>query len=169
MMMGAGRIRVNLNVFGANQYTLPQQAKQLSVYFTLQYLILKCGSVIGRLVLPILRQDVKCFGATDCYSLTFGVTSMVMFIGFVCLVSGSSSYVKKPPSGNMLIKVFKCIAVRVVEGSVSFLFDGFKFTSSLEFQEKSERNSAAQTQSPTGSIMPMRSSATKSLATPRPS
>jgi dipeptide/tripeptide permease len=111
MIIGSGSLRANLSIFGANQYKLPEQATQLSVYFTLQYFVLKSGSVIGRLVLPILRQDLKCFGMNDCYPLSFGVTSAVMFTGLVVLLCGYSCYVKKPPSGNMLIKVCKCILV----------------------------------------------------------
>lgn len=111
MTMGTGGIRVNLNIFGANQYKLPDQAAQLSVYFTLQYLVLKCGSILGRLATPILSQDIKCFGEDDCYSLSFGVTALVMFSSLVILACGNSSYVKKPTSGNMLIKVSKCIQV----------------------------------------------------------
>lgn len=112
MAISTGSIRVNLSIFGANQYKLPAQAAQLSVYFTLQYFVLKCGSIIGRLATPILRQDVKCFGMNDCYSLSFGVTALAMFVGLLILVCGNSSFVKKPPSGNMLIKVFKCFQVR---------------------------------------------------------
>lgn len=111
MTIGSGSIRVNLSIFGANQYKLPEQAAQLSVYFTLQYLVLKCGSILGRLITPILRQDVKCFGLDDCYSLSFGVTALAMFTSLVILICGNSSYVKKPTSGNMLIKVCKCIQV----------------------------------------------------------
>lgn len=111
MTIGSGSIRVNLSIFGANQYKLPEQAAQLSFYFTLQYLVLKCGSILGRLTTPILREDVKCFGMNDCYSLSFGVTALVMFVGLVILVCGNSSYVKKPTGGNMLIKVWKCVQV----------------------------------------------------------
>lgn len=111
MIIGAGSIRVNLSVFGANQYKLPEQAAQLSVYFTLQYFFMKLGSVLGRLISPILRQDVKCFGLSDCYSLSFGVAAAVMFTALLFLICGSSTFVKKPPSENMLMKVCKCIQV----------------------------------------------------------
>lgn len=111
MIIGSGSIRVNLSIFGANQYKIPEQAAQLSSYFSLQYLVLKCGSVLGRLLTPILRQDVKCFGTSDCYPLSFGVTAIAMLIGFVVLISGSSKYVKQPPAENMMVKVCKCIMV----------------------------------------------------------
>lgn len=112
MIMAAGSIRVNLSVFGANQYRLPEQAAQLSVYFTLQYFVLKCGSVLARFVAPILRQDVQCFGMSDCYPLSFGVSVVVMMTGFFFLICGNALYVKRPPSGNMLMKVCGCVMVR---------------------------------------------------------
>jgi solute carrier family 15 (oligopeptide transporter), member 1 len=113
MVIGSGSTRANLSVFGANQYQLPEQSAQLSVYFSLQFFMLNCGSVLGRLVTPILRQDVKCFGMNDCYPLSFGLTAAVMFAGAMVFICGSSSYVKKPPSGdNMLVKVIKCCWVR---------------------------------------------------------
>lgn len=112
-MISSGSIRVNLSIFGANQYRLPEQADQLSYYFTIQYLMLKSGSVVGRFVAPILREDVKCFGMSDCYSLSFGVTALAMAIGLFVLFIGNSFYVKRPPGGNALIKVCKCVAVRV--------------------------------------------------------
>lgn len=111
MVIASGSIRVNLSVFGANQYRLPEHAAQLSVYFTLQYFVLKCGSVLARFVAPILRQDVQCFGMSDCYPLSFGVAAVVMMTGFVFLIAGNALYVKNPPSGNMLLKVCGCVTV----------------------------------------------------------
>jgi solute carrier family 15 (oligopeptide transporter), member 1 len=111
MVIGSGSIRVNLSIFGATQYKLPEQAAQLSVYFTFQYFVLKCGSVMGRLLSPILRQDVKCFGMNDCYPLAFGFTAAAMTSGFLVLILGSSIYVKLPTSGNMMVKVCRCIIV----------------------------------------------------------
>lgn len=112
MMMASGGIRVNLSVFGADQYKLPEQAAQLSAYFTLNYFVLKCGSVIARFVTPVLRQDVQCFGMADCYPLVFGVTALITATGFVLLICGNGLYVKNPPGGNMLMKVCGCVTVR---------------------------------------------------------
>lgn len=112
MVIASGGIRVNLSVFGADQYKLPEQAAQLSAYFTLNYFVLKCGSVLARFVMPVLRQDVQCFGMADCYSLAFGATAGITVTGFVLLICGNALYVKNPPGGNMLMKVCGCITVR---------------------------------------------------------
>lgn len=108
MVISNGSIRVNLSVFGANQYKLPEQS---ALYLTLAYFILKFGSVVARITVPILRQDVKCFGMTECYPLSFGITAFMMMSCSILLVWGSPLYVKKPPSGNMMIKVCGCITV----------------------------------------------------------
>lgn len=114
MVISQGSVRVNLSVFGADQYKLPEQS---ATYLTYSYLFLKFGSVVARTVVPILRQDVQCFGASDCYPLAFGSLAVMMITGSVLLVCGSSKYSKKPPSGNMLFKVCGCIVV----GSVKVL------------------------------------------------
>lgn len=111
MVTAYGSIRANLSVFGANQYKVPEQAAQLGAYFTLQYLFLKVGTVLGRFVLPLTRNEVKCFGRNDCYPLSFGLVAVVMISGFFILIVGNSFYVKKPPSGNMLLKVTQCMSV----------------------------------------------------------
>lgn len=76
---------------------------------------MKTGSVLGRIVTPSLRQDINCFGMNDCYPLSFGVTGAVMLLGIIILILGNSLYVKKSPSGNVLVKACKCIAVRSVD------------------------------------------------------
>lgn len=111
MVTALGSIRANLSVFGANQYKVPEQAGQLSFYFMLQYFFLKAGTVLGRFVNPLLKTEVNCFGRNDCYALPFGLVAVVMLSGFFILVLGNSFYVKKPPSGNLLLRVCRCIFV----------------------------------------------------------
>ncbi|CRL01737.1 CLUMA_CG014953, isoform A [Clunio marinus] len=114
MVLGAGSIRISLNVLGANQYKLPEQASQLSFYFTLQYVFIKTGSILGRLILPILGKDVKCFEMDDCYPLSFGAVAVAMLTGVICLLCGNGRYVKQPPEGNMMIEASKCIGTAII-------------------------------------------------------
>lgn len=110
--VGSGGVRPNLNAFGGVQYKLPEQSAELKSFFSIQYFLLKFGSLTACLVAPILHGDVKCFGMNDCYPLAFGVPAIIMFLSFVIFMSGISLYVKNRPSGNMLIKVIGCIFVR---------------------------------------------------------
>lgn len=114
-MVGAGSMRANLIAFGGNQFKIPEQADSLKLYFSIQIIFHKLGSVLGTLVVPIVKEEVKCFGMSDCYPLAFGVTSIAMLIGFALFFCGRSFYLRKPPSGNMFVKVCKCIIVSVME------------------------------------------------------
>jgi solute carrier family 15 oligopeptide transporter 1 len=112
MVFGCGCIKGNTNVFGGNQHKLPEQERQLQIYFSSQYFALKCGSMLARFTFPILREDVKCFGSDDCYSLTFGIPMVIMLLALVAFLCGSSFYTHVPTNGNVLIKLFLCIKVR---------------------------------------------------------
>ena len=110
-MVGSGGIKSNQNVFGGNQFKLPELENQLNVYFSLQYFVAKCGVLAGQITLPILRNDVKCFGVDDCFPLAFGVPAVIMMLSLLFFVSGKRFYTHVPPFGNMFVKVCKCIAV----------------------------------------------------------
>lgn len=112
-VIGAGSTRANITAFGGNQYKLPEQSKQLALYFSLQIFAIKLGSMTGRLMNPILKEDVKCFGQNDCYPLAFGAGFIGMSLALILFLSGYSFYIRKPPGGNMLVKVSKCVMVRV--------------------------------------------------------
>lgn len=112
-VIGMGSTRANATAFGGNQYQLPEQTKQLTLYFSLQIFFIKLGSLSGRLTNPILKEDFKCFGQNDCYPLAFGAIACGMILSFVFFLCGKSFYVRKPPAGNMLVKVSKCVVVSV--------------------------------------------------------
>lgn len=111
--MGSGCLKSNLNAFGGNQFKLPEQAKQLSYFFSLQYFALKCGSTIARASFPILREDIKCFGMNDCYPLAFALPAIAMFIACVVLIIGKRTYVHEDPHDNMFLKVTGCVLVNI--------------------------------------------------------
>lgn len=111
-VIGSGSTRANVTAFGGNQYQLPEQTKQLTLFFSLQIFAIKLGSLTGRLMNPILKEDVKCFGQNDCYPLAFGAAAVGVFISLMLFLCGSSFYIRKPSSGNMLVRVSKCVMVR---------------------------------------------------------
>lgn len=135
--IGAGGFRPYIVTFGADQFKIPEQAGLVTKYFSLIYLIFNIGPLLAATIIPILREDVHCFGENNCYSLAFGVPVILMtfstrnifllskdchveiilinffFFNFlVILVIGKSSYTRnKPSSENMLLQIFKCIKV----------------------------------------------------------
>jgi solute carrier family 15 (oligopeptide transporter), member 1 len=111
MIVGSGSLKNNLNSFGGSQHKLPEQKRQLEKYFSIQYFGVKMGSMLARVIFPMLREDVKCFGNNDCYVVTFGIPALILIFGMIIFLIGSSQYVRKPPSGNMIVRMAKCIKV----------------------------------------------------------
>jgi solute carrier family 15 (oligopeptide transporter), member 1 len=109
--MGTGGIKPCVSAFGGDQFKIPQQIKQLATFFSLFYMAINAGSLISTFITPILREDVKCFGQNDCFSLAFGVPGILMVVSIFIFVFGRRFYVVKKPSGNMIVLVSKCITV----------------------------------------------------------
>ncbi|XP_023934252.2 peptide transporter family 1-like [Bicyclus anynana] len=109
--IGTGGIKPCVTAFGGDQFKLPQQEKQLALYFSILYFNLCTGSLIAKTVSPILRSDVHCLGDKDCYSLAFGAPGVVVLMSIVIFVSAKSRYVMKKPEGNMVIDFVKCVSL----------------------------------------------------------
>lgn len=75
---GAGSINPCVVALGGDQFTLPQQAKQLARFFSIFYFSINLGSVVAMLLTPILRSEVACLGEQDCYPLAFGVVCILL-------------------------------------------------------------------------------------------
>lgn len=78
--LGSGGIKPCVAALGGDQFTLPQQAKQLACFFSIFYFSINFGAMIASLVTPIFRSDVSCLGERDCYPLAFGVPGILMAI-----------------------------------------------------------------------------------------
>lgn len=114
-IVGCGCIKGNTNVFGANQHKMPEQERQLQIYFSSQYFALKCGSLLARFSFPMIKEDVKCFDSDDCYALTFGIAASFIFLALIVFVCGYSYYRHVPSHGNMILKVANCIKFAILE------------------------------------------------------
>lgn len=111
--IGSGGIKPCVAAFGGDQFKLPEQAKQLGFFFSLFYFAINAGSLLSTSITPILREDVHCFDEDDCFSLAFGVPGALMAVSIGIFVAGKFLYVIKEREGNMIVKVFKCIGVRI--------------------------------------------------------
>lgn len=109
---GSGGIKPCVAAFGGEQFTLPQQAKQLGIFFSLFYFSINLGSFVSTSVTPILRENVKCFGMNDCFPFGFGLPAALMAVSIVIFLLGKFLYKIVPPQGNMFVKVWKCVGVR---------------------------------------------------------
>lgn len=109
--LGSGGIKPCVAAFGGDQFKIPEQAKQLATFFSLFYFSINAGSLISTYLMPVLRNDVHCFGELSCFSLAFGVPGVLMVISIIIFVCGKPLYVVKKPTGNVIVEVTKCIFV----------------------------------------------------------
>ncbi|XP_055627524.1 peptide transporter family 1 [Toxorhynchites rutilus septentrionalis] len=111
--IGSGGIKPCVAAFGGEQFKMPEQAKYLAVFFSMFYFAINLGSFISTMITPILREDVKCFGDDDCFSLAFGVPGVLMVVSIIIFLFGKPLYKITAPAGNMFVKVSKCIATAI--------------------------------------------------------
>jgi len=107
--IGTGGIKPCVASFGGDQFTLPQQERQLQTFFSVFYFSINAGSLIGTALTPYLREDVECFGDDTCYSLAFGVPAILMAFATVIIIMGKPLYKMTPPQGSILKRVFGSI------------------------------------------------------------
>jgi solute carrier family 15 oligopeptide transporter 1 len=107
-VFGIGCLRGNITAFGGNQYKLPEESQIFQLFFSLQIMFVKGGALMSRIFSPVVRQDIKCFGANDCYPLAFGLTLVTMFLAFLITLAGKPFYVHRPVSENIFMKVCGC-------------------------------------------------------------
>ncbi|XP_067640963.1 peptide transporter family 1-like [Eurosta solidaginis] len=111
--LGSGGIKPCISAFGGDQFKVPDQVKQLTIFFSIFYFSINAGSLISTTVTPILREDVSCFGENECYSLAFGVPAVLMATSMVIFIVGRPFYKMKPPAGNMFLLVSKVIGTAI--------------------------------------------------------
>ncbi|VDL84677.1 unnamed protein product [Nippostrongylus brasiliensis] len=98
--LGTGGIKPCVPAFGADQF--PQEEKEMiSMFFSVFYVAINCGSLISTFITPILRVQ-SCFGAETCFSLAFGVPAVLMILATVLFVVGTPCYVRNPPKENII-------------------------------------------------------------------
>ena len=64
--------------FGAEQFTLPQQQREITTFFGIFYASINLGSMISTILTPWFRE-LYCLGE-ECYVLAFGVPAALMVI-----------------------------------------------------------------------------------------
>lgn len=105
--LGTGGIKPCVSAFGGDQFVLPQQEKQLAMFFSLFYFSINTGSLISTILTPVIRKT-ECFGG-DCYFVAFLVPAILMITSIVVFVFGKRMYKMVNPKGNLIVKVTKCV------------------------------------------------------------
>lgn len=114
-VFGMGFLRGNITAFGGNQYKLPEEQKSLQLFFSYQIMFIKAGALVSRIFSPVMRQDVKCFGADDCYPFAFGFTSVMMLLAFLTIFAGRTFYTHREVKDNVFKKICGCVIYSLKE------------------------------------------------------
>ncbi|XP_076622950.1 peptide transporter family 1 isoform X1 [Colletes latitarsis] len=117
--LGTGGIKPCVAAFGGDQFTLPQQERYLSTFFSLFYFSINSGSLISSFLTPMLRSNITCFGQNSCYSLAFFVPTVLMTLSIVIFVLGKPLYKIVKPTGNVVLVVSKCISHAIYKKATS--------------------------------------------------
>ncbi|KAF5306063.1 hypothetical protein FQA39_LY09041 [Lamprigera yunnana] len=131
--IGTGGIKPCVAAFGGDQFILPQQELQLATFFSLFYFSINSGSLISTFITPIIREDVKCLGEDNCYTLAFAIPGALMVVSIIVFAVGKPLYKIKKPEGNVLVKVSKCIANAI---STKIKSKGVKKENWLDYAEE---------------------------------
>lgn len=78
--LGSGGIKPCVAAFGGDQFKLPEQAVEMSKFFSKFYFAINAGSLLSTAITPNLRSKLNCFGEGDCYTLAFGVPAILMIV-----------------------------------------------------------------------------------------
>ena len=82
--------------FFGNQWVLPEQQKQMVLFYSIQYFIVNVGSTLGQVVGPIFRQEYRCFGEPECYAMAMGIGFIFSVAAYglyeLCIALSKNSY-----------------------------------------------------------------------------
>lgn len=108
---GTGGIKPCVSAFGGNQFNPVTQTKEITTFFSIFYLSINVGSIIGTFFTPLLRT-VKCFD-NDCFPLAFGVPSILMLVAVVVFAVGTPFYKKDFVKGgkSIIFQTIGCVAL----------------------------------------------------------
>jgi len=114
--LGAGGIKSNVVVLGADQFKLPEQAKQQESFFNFFYWCINIGATVAFLFLTNVALygleiggDVwvpERFG----FFASFAIPTTAFVIALILFVAGKRWYVMRPPEGSAVIGFLQTIS-----------------------------------------------------------
>lgn len=110
MAIGDGSLKPLHRTYGACQYR-SSELKSIALFFVVYVFVYNFGSMSSRVVSPILRQDVQCFGNNDCFTLAFGISGICMIFAALLSIIANRYSEFTQADGFGLLNVFACIWV----------------------------------------------------------
>lgn len=93
--IGTGGIKPCVSAFGGDQYQ-PHQAAQQATFFSIFYFSINVGSMMSTIVTPIVKERFS-------YAAAFALPAALLVAATLIFISGSSRYVKVPPTGQSVL------------------------------------------------------------------
>jgi len=91
--VGTGIVKSIVNVFGAKQYHPLLQSSLIEAYYVKFYMCINIGALVGGVLVPLIAQQ----NVTTAYFLPV----LMLTLGGLLFMLGSSRYVKSKPKGNL--------------------------------------------------------------------
>jgi dipeptide/tripeptide permease len=107
--ISCGGIKPCIPAYGGDQFDM-KDSKNIQIFFSLYVFSINCGSLLSKIINPILRSDVKCFD-NDCFPLSFGVSAAYIMVATFFFLIGAPYYKQKDSTtkDSIIIKVVCCV------------------------------------------------------------
>ncbi|XP_067615018.1 solute carrier family 15 member 2 isoform X2 [Eurosta solidaginis] len=113
--VGNGSIRACITSLGAQQFKIPEQAKNLADYFSLYYFVYYFGILLSKIIPPYERAKTHCFGKIDCYPAVFGTLGSSFAASWLIFSLGKFYYkTERLVEENILVKFYGCVKYALV-------------------------------------------------------
>ncbi|KXN72034.1 PTR2-domain-containing protein [Conidiobolus coronatus NRRL 28638] len=99
--IGSGGIKPCVSSHGGDQF-LSQQRDLMEKFFQLFYISINVGSLVSAYLTPVLKNNISCFGADNCYFVAFGIPAIFFGIALVVFIAGYKFYRIVPPAREFL-------------------------------------------------------------------
>jgi len=100
--IGTGGIKPCVSAFGGDQYK-PHQAAQQATFFSIFYFSINVGSMMSTIVTPVVKERFS-------YAAAFALPAALLVTATLIFISGSSRYIKVPPTGlSVLARVWNVL------------------------------------------------------------
>eukprot|EP01132_Coremiostelium_polycephalum_P004622 gene4622-5773_t len=105
--LGTGGIKPVVSAFCGDQLG-PHQKNLLEKIFQIFYWCVNLGSLFSTIITPVVKTEVG-------FWLAFMIPSCLLVFSTMLLVIGNKQYVKRPPTGSVVLNVFRVICSGVGE------------------------------------------------------
>ncbi|KAL1515904.1 hypothetical protein AB1Y20_002518 [Prymnesium parvum] len=105
--VGAGGIKSNVVVLGADQFVLPDQKREQDAFFNWFYWAINIGAAFALGFLPVVALDGLFVAKEYGFFVSYLIPTMAFVVGLSIFVAGAPRYKMMPPQGSALTSFFQ--------------------------------------------------------------